>query len=261
MYQRRNQGVIYAHPHDQENFDIQEFVTSISERLIAESKDDPGRTYLLLCVIFQSDQPIFIVITAFDPNPFIRTFESAVDTLLTIRKDVQTRTETMEARVKVEERDYSKKLTELNSGFEVSSASQRFSIFLTESIFAQAVGKSFGSMESKISQVGRTAIRIGALLFTILILSSTHLLYPSHPGEQLESIHIARQRAQAAHDLIDYYNQFAHSDTTRLDALRKDGGKTGRQQVAVILRRLVTVAKEVDLPDAEEVGVLCSRAR
>ena len=74
-------------------------------------------------------------------------------------------------------------------------------------------------------------------------------------GEQLESIHVSRQRAQAAHDLIDYYNQFSKGDTQGLDALRKDGGKAGRRQVAIILRRLTTVAKEVDLPDAEQVGV------
>jgi hypothetical protein len=73
-------------------------------------------------------------------------------------------------------------------------------------------------------------------------------------GEQLESIHVSRQRAQAAHDLIHHYNQFSKGDTQELDALRKDGGKAGRRQVAIILRRLTTVAKEVDLPDAEQVG-------
>lgn len=72
-------------------------------------------------------------------------------------------------------------------------------------------------------------------------------------GEQLESIHVARQRAQAAHDLIDYYNQFSKGDTQQLDSLRKDGGKAGRRQVAIVLRRLLTVAKEVDLPDAQQV--------
>jgi hypothetical protein len=71
-------------------------------------------------------------------------------------------------------------------------------------------------------------------------------------GEQLETVHIERQRAQAAYDIIDYYNQFAREDTSRLDALRKDG-KEGRRQVAIILRRLNIVAKEVDLPSAEKV--------
>lgn len=75
----------------------------------------------------------------------------------------------------------------------------------------------------------------------------------SIPGEQMESVHQQRQRAQAAYDLIQYYNQFSRDDTTRLDALRKDG-RDGRRQVAVLLRRLSTVAKEVDLPHAEKVS-------
>jgi hypothetical protein len=72
-------------------------------------------------------------------------------------------------------------------------------------------------------------------------------------GDQLESVHIERQRAQAAYDLIDFYNQFSKGDTTRLDALRKEG-RAGRKQVAVVLRRLNTVAKEVDLPNADKVS-------
>ena len=72
-------------------------------------------------------------------------------------------------------------------------------------------------------------------------------------GDQLETVHIERQRAQAAYDLIDFYNQFSKGDTTRLDALRKEG-RAGRKQVAVVLRRLNTVAKEVDLPNADKVS-------
>lgn len=71
-------------------------------------------------------------------------------------------------------------------------------------------------------------------------------------GEELESVHIERQRAKAAYDLIDYYGQFSRDDTSRLDALKKEG-KDGRRQVAIILRRLNTVAREVDLPTAEKV--------
>jgi len=57
--------------------------------------------------------------SAFDPKPFIRTFESAVDRLIDIRKDLQRRTDALEKSVKPAERDYSKKMTELNGGFEV----------------------------------------------------------------------------------------------------------------------------------------------
>ena len=74
----------------------------------------------------------------------------------------------------------------------------------------------------------------------------------SQQGEQLESVHQHRERAKAAYDLIDYYNQFSRDEVSRLDSLKKEG-KEGRRQVAVILRRLVIVAKEVDLPYAEKV--------
>ncbi|GBE80010.1 hypothetical protein SCP_0212120 [Sparassis crispa] len=171
-------------------FDVRDFVGSISERLIAQSKSDPG---------------------PFDPKPFIRTFEAAVDKLIAVRKDVQAKTEQMEKIVRTTERDYSKKMAELNRGFE-------------------SVSQSFSGMETKMTEVGRTAVRI---------------------GEQLESVHQQRQRAQAAYDLIDYYHQFSRDDTTRLDALKKEG-KDGRRQVAILLRRLGTVAKEVDLPHAEK---------
>ncbi|GJJ10552.1 hypothetical protein Clacol_004779 [Clathrus columnatus] len=176
---------------EEDKFDVKDFVSSISEKLIVQSKAQPG---------------------PFDPKPFIQTFETAIDILLDIRKEVQRQTDGLERSVKPAQRDYSKKMNELHGGFE-------------------AVSKSFSAMEANISDVGGTAARI---------------------GEQLESVHVSRQRAQAAHDLIDYYNQFSKGDTTRLDNLQKEGGKEGRQQVAVILRRLNILAKEVDIPSAEK---------
>ncbi|KAJ2916426.1 hypothetical protein MD484_g4006, partial [Candolleomyces efflorescens] len=171
-------------------FDVTEFVGSVSERLIAKSKAEPG---------------------PFDPKPFIRTFETAVDKLIAIRKEVQTKTEQMEKSVRVAEREYSKKMAALSREFE-------------------GVSSSFSGMESRMNVVSSTAVRI---------------------GDQLETVHIERQRAQAAYDLIDYYNQFSKGDTSRLDTLRKEG-RAGRRQVAVILRRLTTVAKEVDLPNSDK---------
>lgn len=99
--------------------------------------------------------------------------------------------------------------------------------------------------------VSSTAVRIGMILPT----PTTDDLLTNPSGEQLETVHIERQRAQAACDLIDYYNQFSKGDTSRLDTLRKEG-RQGRRQVAVILRRLNTVAKEVDLPNADKVCAL-----
>jgi hypothetical protein len=100
-------------------------------------------------------------------------------------------------------------------------------------------------MESKTSEVGRTAIGVPLKSRTA----------PDPPlGEQLEAVHSSRLRAQTAHDLLDYYIQFSRDDTTNLDTLHKDGGKEGRLWVAVLLRRLSTMAKDVDIPVAEKVG-------
>ncbi|KAH9179753.1 exocyst complex component Sec10, partial [Lactarius sanguifluus] len=182
-------------PTFQGKFDVKDFIGAFSEKLIAQSKADPG---------------------PFDPKPFISTFEAAVDRLIALRKDVQAKTEQMEKSVRVAEREYSKKMSDLNRGFE-------------------AVGTSFASMEARMSEVGRTAGRIGE----------------SSSREQLESVHLQRQRAQAAYDLIDYYTQFSRDDTSRIDSLKKEG-KDGRRQVAVLLRRLATLVKEIDLPTADK---------
>jgi len=68
----------------------------------------------------------------------------------------------------------------------------------------------------------------------------------------LELVHASRQRAQAAHDIIDYYIQLSRNDTTKLDILRKESGKEGRMKLAILLRRMNTAAKEVDIPIAEQ---------
>lgn len=61
-------------------------------------------------------------LSAFDPRPFIRNFEAAVDKLLVIRKDIQKKTEMLEKSVKNAESEYTEKMANLNSGFEVSCA-------------------------------------------------------------------------------------------------------------------------------------------
>ena len=90
---------------------------SVSEKLIAQSKAEPGRVY----TVFLGHAEVLIVSngTAFDPKPFIRTFEAAVDNLIAIRKDLQDKTEKQDKSVRVTEREYSKKMVELNKGFEV----------------------------------------------------------------------------------------------------------------------------------------------
>jgi hypothetical protein len=62
--------------------------------------------------------------SAFDPKPFIAGFEATVDKLISLRKDIQVKSEQMEKSVRVSEREYSKKMTELNRRFEVRSMLQ-----------------------------------------------------------------------------------------------------------------------------------------
>lgn len=144
--------------------------------------------------------------TAFDPAPLASTFESAVDALLPLRDRISTRSSEAERAVSSAERAYTSKLTELKSNFE-------------------AVQSSFTSLESRISQVGQSAIRI---------------------GDQLESIDRLKARASDASDLIRHYFAFSRGDTSSLEAVRKQGGRDGRAKVAVLARRLLAVARDVE---------------
>jgi hypothetical protein len=72
----------------------------------------------------------------------------------------------------------------------------------------------------------------------------------------LESVHLGRQRAQAAYDLFDHYNRLSRGDTSSLETLKKETkSREGTRQVAIILRRLSVVAKEVDVPGADTVRI------
>jgi exocyst complex component 5 len=76
-----------------------------------------------------------------------------------VRKDVQTKTEQMEKSVRVAEREYSKKMTELNRGFDVQVTCPTYPP--ATNVLIQAVGNSFSGMESRMNEVSSTAIRIG----------------------------------------------------------------------------------------------------
>ncbi|KAK0545750.1 Exocyst complex component 5 [Tilletia horrida] len=175
----------------QGSFQAPEFVSSLSQRPIARSKVDPG---------------------PFNPRPFIRTFESAVEALTQIRDSVQSHISQFEASVNVAENAYTTKLKELSTSFSSASAA-------------------FNALEDRISEVGGTAVRI---------------------GEQLETIDRQKSRASEAHDLIEYYYQFARTDTAKLDKLKKEGGREGRMKVAVIARRLQAISREVDVEGSEK---------
>jgi len=110
--------------------------------------------------------------------------------------------------VQVSQSVYTKKLRQLANNFDATQSS-------------------FDLLQARISEVGRTAMRI---------------------GEQLESLDRQRMRASETHDLIEYYYMFARGDSSRLDRLRKEGGRDGRLKAAAIARRLSVIAREVDIP-------------
>ncbi|SPO19991.1 related to exocyst complex 100 kDa component [Ustilago trichophora] len=175
----------------QNNFNTNDFVAQLTSKLVQRSKADPG---------------------PFNPRPFIRTFESALEQLVQIRSQVNAQSQQLSSSVHVAESAYTKKLDELGKNF-------------------AAVGNSFTSLEDRISEVGRTAIRI---------------------GEQLEMIDKQRNRASEAHDLIEFYYMFARGDTSKLERLRKEGGREGRMKTAVIARRLAAISREVDVAGSEQ---------
>lgn len=179
---------------EQVDFDVASLVSSLSESAVGSSQTGSNPS-------------------GFDPAPLIGVFESAVDQLLPLRESLSTRATQAENTVTTAEKSYNAKLQELKRNFE-------------------AVSGSYSSLESRISEVGRTAIRI---------------------GEQLESIDRLKQRASEAHDIIQYYFDFVLGDSARLETLRKEGGRDGRAKVALLARRLLAVAKEVEnMPGGEK---------
>ncbi|WAR59905.1 hypothetical protein PtB15_11B546 [Puccinia triticina] len=149
---------------------------------------------------------------AFNPDPFIATLEGAIEQLLPLQDQVNKKIKSLEKDVAQKERSYRTRIDDFKNG--LNNVTQEFS-----------------GLNSKITEVGKTAIRI---------------------GEQLESIDRVRSRANEAHDIILYYNEFARGETTRLEALRKEG-KEGRAKVAVIARRLLAVARDIEGVDGSEV--------
>ncbi|CAO1618629.1 unnamed protein product [Jaminaea pallidilutea] len=176
----------------QEDYNTRDFLAGLSDRLIARSRADPG---------------------PFNPRPFIRTFESAIEQLQGVRNQLSEEQTHLSSSVQVAQSAYSSKLHELSSQF-------------------TSVSQSFSSLESRFGEVSRTAITI---------------------GEQLEIIDRQRQRAVEAHDLIEHYYAFARGDTSKLDRLRKEGGRQGRLRTAIIARRLGAISREVDVAGAEEI--------
>ncbi|KAI8985304.1 exocyst complex component Sec10-like protein [Pilobolus umbonatus] len=143
--------------------------------------------------------------TTFEPKPFIRTFEGVLEELQHFKTRVEEQCNELENSTQVAELEYKQNITDLHGAFE-------------------DVYRSYDSLENRISEVGKTAIRI---------------------GEQLETIDRERSKASESRDIIEYFMEFQEGNTERLDSLRQSG-EEGQLKVAIISRRLNAVAKEVD---------------
>ncbi|KAI8388105.1 exocyst complex component Sec10-like protein [Radiomyces spectabilis] len=169
------------------NVSTTEFVEQISSNVIQQMKDYSGQA-------------------AFDPKPFIRTFENVLDELKQLRTRVQQQCDELEANTQKADLQYKKNITELQDSFE-------------------DVYRSYDALENRLGDVGKTAIRI---------------------GEQLETIDNQRSRASESRDIIEYFMEFQDGSSERLDMLRYQSGDEGQFKAAIIGRRLNAVAKEMD---------------
>ncbi|KAI8149998.1 exocyst complex component Sec10-like protein [Fennellomyces sp. T-0311] len=151
---------------------------------------------------------------AFDPKPFIRTFENVLDELVQLRTRVQEQCDELENSTQIVEHQYKKDIADMQSAFE-------------------DVYRSYDSLESRIGEVGNTAIRI---------------------GEQLETIDKQRSRASESRDIIEYFMEFQEGNSERLSLLC-EGGDEGQLKGAIICRRLNAVAKEVDTHVKARIGI------
>ncbi|KAI8988471.1 exocyst complex component Sec10-domain-containing protein [Mycotypha africana] len=143
--------------------------------------------------------------TIFDPKPFIRTFESVLEELQELRLRVQQQCHELEKSTQNAEVEYKQSITDLQGAFD-------------------DVYRSYDSLESRINDVGKTAIRI---------------------GEQLETIDKERSKASESRDIIEYYMEFQDGNSERLETLRQSGDE-GQLKTAIVGRRLSAIAKEID---------------
>ncbi|ORX63320.1 exocyst complex component Sec10 [Anaeromyces robustus] len=148
--------------------------------------------------------------TEFEPRQFIRTFENAIEELVKLQEQVSEDIIKLEDEVKTEEEIKKNRAKELNLAFE-------------------DVFKAFETLESRIGEVGNTAIRI---------------------GEQLENIDKQRDRTCDSKDIIQYFMEFNEGKYDRINKLVESGDE-GQYNATVIVRRLINITNEVDAPGAE----------
>jgi len=143
---------------------------------------------------------------AFDPKPYIRTFEAALDRLKELDQDLSERESGLKDAVRRAETEHSRTIERLGS---------KFNQTLQE----------FQRLDASISDGGGAAVRIGG---------------------ELEQLDKQRQRAADAMFLIRCYSDFCSGDASRLEALRKTGKIEDSIRCAVVARQLTMIARRTE---------------
>ncbi|CAZ81646.1 unnamed protein product [Tuber melanosporum] len=139
----------------------------------------------------------------FDPKPYIRTFEGALERLKDLDEDLSAKESELKEGVRRAEMDHARTIDRL---------SLQFNTTLSE----------FQRLDSSITDGGGMASRIGGQL------------------EQLEKQH---QRAEDAKFLIQCYTEFSRGDTSRLEKLRRTPWVEDSIKCAIVSRQLSLIAK------------------
>lgn len=147
-------------------------------------------------------------ITAFDPKPYIRTFEAALERLKDLDETLSAKESELKEGVRRAEIDHSRTLERLGL---------KFNSTLSE----------FQRLDSSISDGGGMAVRIGG---------------------QLETLDKQRQRAEDAKFLIQCYTEFSRGDMGRLESLRRTGRIEDSIRCAVVGRQLSLIVKRTEGP-------------
>ncbi|TPX60009.1 hypothetical protein PhCBS80983_g02072 [Powellomyces hirtus] len=152
-----------------------EFVEALSYKLVAQAQNTPRQ---------------------FDPKPFIRNFEAAIDELLRLKRKVHNKIDDLEDQAEASDKLRRKKLIEINEAM-------------------QEAQTAFESLEARLGDVGKTAISI---------------------GEQLETIDKQRTRAAEAKDLIQYFIEFNVGNTARLAQVNAAGPEEEFKTATIVRR-------------------------
>ncbi|PIA17817.1 exocyst complex component Sec10 [Coemansia reversa NRRL 1564] len=121
----------------------------------------------------------------FEPKPFVRTFERALDKLLAAQSDLEANITRLEGSAGACAEDHRKKMARLKQTF-------------------ATVGSSFEKLETQISEVSSNTIRI---------------------GEQLDTVAKEKDRAEAIKELVEFYAELNEGDTRHLDELLEGGSE------------------------------------